>query len=90
MNVLNPKVALFFMALLPQFVSKPGFNIIIQMFILGIIFAAQVFLVFVIISSLSGGLTKYVSNVKFWNITKWVKVGVLSLLGIALLLSSKN
>lgn len=89
MNVLNPKVALFFIAFLPQFISKAGMNITIQMLILGLIFALQAFIIFYFISILSGELTKYVTNDKFWNITKWSKVGVLLSLGLALVFSKK-
>ncbi len=89
MNVLNPKVALFFIAFLPQFVTKNGLNITIQMLLLGIIFAFQAFGIFYVVSILSGKLTKYVTSNRFWNITKWGKIGVLSALGLALIFSKK-
>lgn len=38
-NVLNPKVAIFFLAFLPQFV-QPGGNVTFQIFLLGVLFAS--------------------------------------------------
>lgn len=89
MNVLNPKVSLFFIAFLPQFVSANGFNATYQMLILGIVFMLQAIPIFILISILSGRLTKHVNSVKFWKITKWSKFTVLAGLGITLALTKK-
>lgn len=89
MNVLNPKVSLFFIAFLPQFISKDGINITVQMIILGLIFMVQALVIFSLISVLASRLTGYVNSPKFWKITKWSKVGVLSILGLTLALSEK-
>lgn len=54
MNLLNPKVALFFLALLPQFVDPARGSVRAQMASLGLVFMAQVIVVFCSIGYLAG------------------------------------
>lgn len=86
MNVLNPKVSLFFIAFLPQFITRDGTRIIIQMVVLGVIFMAIGFITFSSIAILAGRLNSYLSSPRFWTITKWIKVIVMAGLGVFLLI----
>ncbi len=45
-NVINPKVALFFIAFLPQFVDQARCPVWVQMLLLGVVFAALTVLIF--------------------------------------------
>ena len=47
-NILNPKLSIFFLAFLPQFISPNAQNSVPQMLVLGAIFMGMTFIVFVI------------------------------------------
>jgi threonine/homoserine/homoserine lactone efflux protein len=89
MNVLNPKVSLFFIAFLPQFIDKSGFNITVQMLLLGFIFMLQALILFITIAKLAGRLKSYLDNPKFWKITTYSKATILGVLSVVLAISEK-
>lgn len=62
MNLLNPKVALFFLALLPQFVDPAKGDVRLQMLKLGLVFMAQVIVIFGAVGYLSGRLGDRLPN----------------------------
>jgi len=84
-NVLNPKIALFFLAFLPQFVSSGRGSASIQMVYLGLAFAlfGLVFLVF--LGYFSGGIGLWLSQKQtFTEKIRWFTGSVLIALGIRL------
>ncbi len=58
MNVLNPKVLLFFLTFLPQFVPADAENVGRQIALLGFLFAVQAFLVFSVVALCAGRLRR--------------------------------
>jgi threonine/homoserine/homoserine lactone efflux protein len=85
MNVINPKVGLFFLAFLPQFVSRRDGGIPRQMFLLGLIFMLQAVPVFSLIGYLSGSLGDVL--LKRPGIAKyfaWLSAGIFATLGLKL------
>jgi threonine/homoserine/homoserine lactone efflux protein len=61
MNVLNPKVLLFYLAFLPQYVV-PGTSTILQVFILGAVFFIQALAIFSVVAYFAGLLNRTVEQ----------------------------
>ncbi len=90
MNVLNPKVTLFFLAFFPAFLFSNQLSTVIQFYILGLLFMVVSFCVFGFIAVLSGSITNFIlNNAKAGLFLKWLQIAVFVGIGIYLLLSDK-
>ena len=90
MNVLNPKVALFFLAFLPQFVKSSSGQFPLQMLFLGALFMIQAIMIFSLIGWFSGTIGCYVvSKPGFSRYFEWLTAGVFASLGVKLALSER-
>jgi threonine/homoserine/homoserine lactone efflux protein len=88
MNLLNPKVTVFFLAFLPQFAGLAMGNAVLRLLVLGLIFALLSVIIFSTIALLSGILgDRLRTNPRFANILQWLAGCVLTSLGIRLALS---
>ena len=90
MNVLNPKVIIFFLAFFPGFIIKENGNITSQIYILGIVFMIQAFIIFSLVSISSAKLTSFLrGNEKFKTILHWLQIIIFIAIGIYILFSQK-
>lgn len=85
MNVLNPKVFLFFSVFFPNFIFSSDISFSLQILILGLIFIISTFLVFSIIIFASNYISYYLKSNYFFNSIKSY-LGSIVLFTIALLI----
>ena len=88
MNVLNPKVAIFFLAFFPGFLYSTTQSTIIQFYVLGLIFMLQAFVIFSIVALLSGSFASFIRKHQTLNKQiKWFKIVVFIAIGCYILLT---
>ena len=87
MNVLNPKVTLFFLALFPGFLFSDSLSLSVQFFILGALFIVVSFIVFSVIALLGGAISKEIKkskNIGIW--LKWLQIVVFVSIAVFILI----
>lgn len=90
MNVLNPKLTIFFLAFLPQFVPHEASQPLLQLLLLSAVFMAMTFAVFVIYGWLAHTFRRLV--IESAAVQQWLRYGFASAftgLGIKLALTEK-
>ena len=85
MNVLNPKVTIFFLAFFPQFLFSESISTVIQFYVLGGLFIITSFIIFSTIAILAGKISTYIKqNAQIGVFLKWAQIVVF--VGIAVLI----
>lgn len=90
MNVLNPKVSIFFLAFFPGFLFSNELSNVIQFYVLGLLFILVSFIVFGGIAVMAGYISDYVKgNDKVGVFLKWMQIVVFIGIGVFILFSKK-
>jgi threonine/homoserine/homoserine lactone efflux protein len=90
-DVLNPKVALFFVAFLPQFVDPASGGVATQLLVLGLLFALVGLVIDGVIAYFSGSLGEWLGReARAANALRWLMGTVLVGLGLRLALPDRR
>lgn len=90
-NVLNPKIAIFFLAFLPQFVDKSSNQVTLQLVTLGLTFAFLGLLFLVVVGYSSGTIGSWITRrPHFSQFLGRLSGGILVALGVRLALTERQ
>lgn len=89
-NVLNPKIAIFFISYIPQFITNNGTSTVSQIFILGIIFSGIGTISTIMYALFSKAMGAYFDRLNVWGIfSKWLPGSIFIGFGIKLATTEK-
>lgn len=86
MNLINPKVLIFFIAYFPNFLFSDTIKISNQFLILGFVFILQALVVFIFVSVLANKLIKYLSIDSKNKMLKYFKSFILIIIALIILI----
>ena len=90
MNVLNPKVTIFFLAFFPGFLFNKNLSTVVQFYVLGLLFMLVSFIIFGMIAVLSGAISNYITkHAGVGHFLKWLQIFVFIGIGVYILFSDK-
>lgn len=86
MNVLNPKVSIFFLAFFPQFLFSDSLSTVLQFFILGGTFMLVSLIIFALIAILAGKISESIKkNLKIGFYLKWLQIVVFVIIALLII-----
>lgn len=89
-SVLNPKVALFFLAFLPQFINPALGLVVLQIITLGAVWVSMTLLGYTLVALVAGTVSHWLRNHSgFARFQKWFTGSILVVLGVRLVLSKR-
>lgn len=87
MNVLNPKVTIFFLAFFPRFLFSETLSNVLQFYILGALFIITSFIIFSTVAFLGGTLSEYIKKHKNTGVyLKWIQIVVFIAIAVFILI----
>jgi len=90
MNLLNPKVSLFFLAFFPQFINYENGNVSAQMLGFGILFLIQTLVIFTLISIFAGKVGDFLrKNTSISKKMNMIQGTLFTLIGLKIAFSEK-
>jgi threonine/homoserine/homoserine lactone efflux protein len=73
LNILNPKLTIFFLAFLPQFVEPGSAQPLLQLLLLSAVFMAMTFIVFIVYGFVAHAFRRLV--IESANVQRWLRYG---------------